>query len=125
VPQLLEERRFHFRGDGVLEIMRFAVQFRPGQDPRHHPLGQHVAADHRPRGLFAGLRQARPVLVHGDQAVADHAFEGIGDGRRGHVQELRQADAQDRLFIPLEDEHERKIVLDGGAEFIHRFCPNS
>ncbi len=109
----------------MLEVMCFLMQFGPGQDAYHHPLGQHVAAHDRPRGLFAGLRQAGPVLIHGDESIADHALESICDGRGGNAQELSQTDADDRFLVPLEHIHEGKIIFDCGAKFIHLFCPNS
>src|SRR4030095_2651079 len=114
------EPLLHHGRERVLEAMRLVVGARP-VEPEHvgqPALEQAMTARHG-LGDAAALRGEADLLLarEADVALALHAPERLGDGRRGDVHVPREPRADDGLVAAREVVDRAEIVLDGRSGF--------
>src|SRR4029450_2572010 len=118
--ELLGEPLLHHGRERVLEAMRLVVGARP-VEPEHvgqPALEQAMTARHGLRDAAALRGEADLLLAReADVALALHAPERLGDGRRGDVHVPREPRADDGLVTAREVVDRAEIVLDGRSGF--------
>jgi hypothetical protein len=100
--EAFQEQDFDFRGDRVLEALGFGVGFSPGEtdDFGEKHLGE-LVTQHEVLGDFAAFFREKncSAALNFDMAVAGHALDGSGDGRRSDGEFLGQAGADGSLIF--------------------------